>query len=179
MTDTDPLRDRIGRIVDPMAWTNEDGYHIPQDGADEVLVKADAILSLVRAALPPAAPALEAAAVAEVIRELVFVGKDGKLNDVDHCAAAICAMAAPALDRASIIEECATVAEGFPQLIQISPKHVRQVSGVDIAAAIRALASATQPAAPSDPCAYCDTDLSGNPDCEECGREQPSMDDSE
>jgi hypothetical protein len=95
--------------------------------------------------------------------------------------------AAPALDRAAVIEECAQIAANFETKRHWSDDPDMQNQAYytegevthEIATTIRAIAIAMQPTAPSDLCAYCDTDLSGNPDCEECGREQPSMDDSE
>jgi len=51
--------------------------------------------------------------------------------------------------RLETIENCALIAEAQPQLVFTSPNHVRQISGADVAKAIRALA-AQPPSAPVD-----------------------------
>jgi len=40
----------VGRIINPDAWRNEDGYEIAQEGADEALAKARDIIALIQSA---------------------------------------------------------------------------------------------------------------------------------
>jgi hypothetical protein len=115
--------------------------------------------------LPPAPLAREA--IAKVIWHRFAPDHHERWEDEMHsaeyldCADAILALASPAVDAQEFpditnpammehwnraIEACAETAEGFPQLLQTSPKHVRQVNGKDIAANIRLLKNPTTPA---------------------------------